>query len=177
MDFWVITAIILGGIIFLFLIYGLLQPRKWEVSESATINSTPELLFPYLNRIRNWEEWTIWNRESNQQFEFEYEGPEEGEGATQLWKARKRKGSTKITGGVFNKRIDYTFSFGVGQHRMSGFLELLPVEQQCKVTWTMKGDAGDSPAGRIMAKMMKPYMQKDLQRSLERLRKMYDKAQ
>lgn len=174
MDFWVITAIILGGIIFIFFIYALLQPRKWEVTERALVASDPETLYPYLNHIRNWEEWTIWNRESNEKFSFEYEGPEEGPGATQHWRARRRDGRIQLTGGTFNKRIDFKFSFGKGRQVVPGHIALVPKEGGTEVTWTMNGDTGDSPAARVMAKMMKPYMQKDFQRSLAKLQSKFE---
>lgn len=175
MNPWLLSAILLGGLIFLFYIYGLLQPKKWEITESIQVDAEPATLFPYLNTIRNWEEWTIWNRENNEKFDFRYEGPEQGAGATQHWTARKRKGATTITGGTFNKQIDFTFAFGQGQHRMHGHLALVPRDGGTKVSWHMRGNAGDSPAGRVMAKMMKPYMQKDLQRGLLRLQGIYGK--
>ncbi len=171
MDNWTIALICFGGFLFLYFVYGLLLPSKWEVKESILVHADQEKLFDYLNHIRNWEKWTNWNSESKIAYKFTYEGPEAGEGATQKWSVKKRRGQTKITGGSQPERIDFQFMFGQGQQRMDGVLELVPEGDEIRVDWSMKGDAGENPNAKITAKMMKPYMAKDFKAGLERLQK------
>ena len=169
MNYWTIGLIIFGGILFLYYIYGLLLPRTWEVKESMLIPAEGQQLFDYLNRMRNWEIWTHWNNESKMGFKFSYDGPESGEGSTQKWSAKRGKGETKITGGQAPDRIDYQFSFGKGKQVMEGKLELAPEGDGVRVDWTVAGQPSDNPSIKITAKMMRPYIAKDLRRGLERL--------
>ena len=53
---------------------------------------------------------------------------------------------------------------------MKGALELIPEGDQIRIDWTISGDAGDNPTYKITAKMMKPYMSKDLRAGLVRLK-------
>jgi len=172
MDTLTIVMICFGALVFLYMVYGLLLPRKWEVKETALVDADQEKLFHYLNTIRNWEIWTTWNKEAKAGFKFSYEGPEAGEGATQSWTAKRRKGETQILGGEAPERIDFQFQFGKGQQKMKGSLLLQPEDGKTKVEWNMGGDAGDNISYKMMAKMMKPYMSRDLKEGLERLQKL-----
>jgi Polyketide cyclase / dehydrase and lipid transport len=170
MDILVVILILIGVALTAFLIYGYRLPAKWTVSASEEIPSGQAELFQYLSTIRNWEEWTIWNREAESKFEFSYEGPASGSGATQRWKAARQSGKIQIRTCEAPDRIGFLFSFGQGQHAMSGQLTLLPRgSASTLVSWTTEGDAGQVPSRRIMARMLAPYMQKDFQRSLSRL--------
>lgn len=169
---WIwITLLVVGGLgLAGFLLYGSSLPSKWEVVESIQIRADRETLYDYLNCIENWEKWTIWSKEVNPCFEFHYEGARSGTGATQCWKAKNQFGKTKICGGERPEQIRYMFSFGHGHHMMKGCLSLRPRGAETEVLWKAYGDAGKSPARRIMARMMAPYMQKDFERGLARLK-------
>jgi hypothetical protein len=170
MDILVIVLILVGVVLAAFMIYGYRLPAKWTVSASEEIPCDQESLFHYLSTIRNWEEWTIWNREADSKFTFRYEGPPSGSGATQHWKAARQSGRIQIRDCEFPEKIGFLFTFGQGQHAMLGQLLLLPHgPASTKVQWSTEGDAGNLPARRIMARMLAPYMQKDFQRSLARL--------
>jgi Polyketide cyclase / dehydrase and lipid transport len=170
MDILVIFLILIGVALAAFLVYGYRLPAKWTVSASEEIPRGQEDLFQYLSTIRNWEDWTIWNREAESKFEFAYEGPASGSGATQRWKAARQSGKIQIRTCEFPDRIGFLFSFGQGQHAMVGELRLVPHGSgSTRVFWTTEGDAGQIPSRRIMARMLAPYMQKDFQRSLSRL--------
>jgi len=171
MDFWVISAIVIGAILFIYLIYALLQPGEWEVISEVDVGSDRERLHDYLNRIRNWQSWTAWNEDSPHGYSYKYEGPETGEGATQLWKAGRQKGVLKITGGTAPDSIEHRFRFGKGSNQMKGEISLAEGEEgKTAVKWRIEGKAGDNPSLRLMAKLMKPYMQKDLDTGLSRLK-------
>jgi hypothetical protein len=171
MDILVILLILIGAVLAAFMIYGYSLPAKWTVAATEEIPCDQESLFHYLNEIRNWEEWTIWNREAESKFEFTYEGPAIGLGATQKWKAARQSGRIQLRETEFPDRIGFLFTFGQGQHAMQGHLHLRPRgSQSTALSWTTEGDAGSLPARRIMAKLLAPYMTKDFQRSLARLK-------
>ena len=137
------------------------------------VNEQQDALYDYLNHIEHWEQWTIWTPDSQSGFQFHYEGPPSGKGATQCWKAKGKYGKTRICGGERPNHIQYLFSFGQGQHQMQGKIELKPRGSETEVCWSAFGDAGNSPARRIMAKMMVPYMRKDFERGLLKLQSLF----
>lgn len=173
----VIVLLVIGGIVTIFFAYGLSLPNRWEVRVTKEIPTDRETLYDYLNTIRNWEEWTIWNNHSEKNFSFDYDGPESGHGACQHWKAKRQFGQTRICGGKRPEIIIYKFAFGHGHHQMKGKLELEARDGGVELAWSAHGEAGFNPAKRIMANMFKPYMQKDFECGLNRLHKIFeDKA-
>ncbi|HEX2899037.1 MAG TPA: SRPBCC family protein [Bacteroidia bacterium] len=156
------------------LVYGSRLPAKWEVAETIVIRADREKLYDYLNCIENWEKWTIWSKDVNPSFEFTYEGAKSGTGATQCWKAKNQFGKTKICGGERPEQIRYMFSFGHGHHMMKGCMTLRPRGAETEVIWKAYGDSGSNPSRKIMARMMAPYMQKDFERGLKRLKEIME---
>jgi hypothetical protein len=175
---WVLMAIlgVFGLALVAFMVYGSRLPAKWEVKETILIRADRETLYDYLNNIANWEHWTIWSKDVNPSFEFSYEGAKSGTGATQCWKAKNQFGKTKICGGERPETIKYMFTFGHGHHMMKGCLQLRPRGAETEVSWMAYGDAGGNPARKIMAKMMAPYMRKDFERGLLRLKGIMEQA-
>ena len=94
-----------------------------------------------------------------------------GEGAIQKWSVKKRRGKTTITGGSGPNKIEFQFVFGQGQQVMDGALELTSEETGTRVDWILRGRPSDNPSIKITAKMMQPYMAKDLRGGLERLQR------
>jgi Polyketide cyclase / dehydrase and lipid transport len=170
--YWVLIAILVcfGLAVVALLFYGSRLPAKWEVIESITIRADREKLFDYLNVIENWEQWTIWSKDINPSFEFKYEGAKSGTGATQCWRANKQFGKTKICSTQRPEKIAFMFQFGHGQQMMKGCLTMLPRGGETEVRWAAYGDAGNNPTRKIMAQMMTPYMKKDFERGLARLK-------
>jgi hypothetical protein len=169
---WAVITL-LGGFgvaVAAFLLYGSRLPAKWEVIETLTIRADRERLFDYLNCIQNWEHWTIWSKEVNPSFEFSYEGEKSGTGATQCWKANRQFGKTKICSVQRPEKIAFMFTFGHGHHMMKGCLTLRPRGAETEVVWAAYGDSGNNPTRKIMARMMAPYMKKDFERGLQRLK-------
>jgi hypothetical protein len=159
-----------GALIITFLVYGFSLPAKWSIQASELVGMDQANLHAYLNEIRNWEEWTIWNKENASKFEFSYEGPMSGPGATMIWKTPKQTGRTQIRSLKDTQMIGLLFSFGNSQHSIESNIELRPRGPETEVVWSASGNAGDQPARRIMAKMFMPYMRKDFETSLKRLR-------
>lgn len=175
MHWAVITVLVVFGVLVVgFLVYGSRLPAKWEVIATQTVKADRERLFDYLNEIRNWEQWTIWSKDVNTSFEFSYEGAPSGTGATQCWRAKSQFGKTKICSAQRPEKIAYMFQFGHGQHMMKGCLTLRPRGSETEVVWAAYGDSGTNPSRKIMARMMVPYMQKDFERGLLRLKRIME---
>lgn len=72
------------------------RPDEFKVMRSATINASPEKIFPHVNELRKWENWSPWaKRDPNAK--SVYEGPASGVGSAMAWAGNKEVGEGKMT--------------------------------------------------------------------------------
>ena len=76
----VIVAGILALLAAVFLIVGILLPGTVEVTRTVEIDAPPETVFPLVNNLDAWTEWTPWGEVDSRR-----EGPAEGPGARRVW--------------------------------------------------------------------------------------------
>ena len=76
----VIVAGILALLAAAFLIVGILLPGTVEVTRTVEIDAPPETVFPLVNNLEAWTEWTPWG-----EVDSRLEGPAEGPGARRVW--------------------------------------------------------------------------------------------
>lgn len=60
MSVFIIILLVLGSIIALFLIAGLLLPKKFSIVRGTIINKPKQEVFDYLKLIRNQEKYSVW---------------------------------------------------------------------------------------------------------------------
>lgn len=66
-------------------VVGALLPNTWRVEQSIVINAPPERIHPFLDELRRWQDWAVWNKEMDPKVVWTYEGPERGVGARWAW--------------------------------------------------------------------------------------------
>lgn len=76
----VIVAGILALLAAAFLIVGIVLPGTVEVTRTVEIDAPPETVFPLVNNLEAWTEWTPWG-----EVDSRLEGPAEGPGARRVW--------------------------------------------------------------------------------------------
>lgn len=176
MSWMTIFLLTLGFITASFLIIGFTLPARWKVEEKIVIVGNRRALYDFLAALRNWEKWTVWNQQVNARYQFEYEGPESGVGAKQVWRFRGKGGSLAITAANAEDTIGYVLDMGKGGLPMQGELALKEVENGVEVVWRSWGDNKQNPAGRIMMWIFVPYMTKDFQKGLQRLKTLMEEG-
>ena len=73
-------ALALLLIVLTFAGYVAMQPAVGTVTRSATISAPPSAVFPYVNDLHKWQDWSPWAKlDPNAKVTFE--GPEAGTGA------------------------------------------------------------------------------------------------
>jgi Polyketide cyclase / dehydrase and lipid transport len=87
----IVLALVFIAIILIVVIAG--QPSEFAVSRQITIAAPPELVFPHVNELRNWEAWNPWGT-LDPNCKMTYDGPPAGVGASYSW-----SGSNKIGAG------------------------------------------------------------------------------
>lgn len=165
------VLLILAILLLLVSAIGLLLSRQIHVERSVEIKQKPEIVFAYVNNMKNWNTWSPWF-DLDSAAEYSYEGPVSGVGATMNWKSSKKdvgSGSMTFTEVVPNESIKEDLNFMENGTAKAGFL-FAPVEGGVKVTWTMDVDAGYNPLMRILGKFMDGMVGKDFEKGLGKLK-------
>ncbi len=135
-------ALALLVIVLAFAGYVALQPAVGTVTRSATIAAPPSAVFPYVNDLHKWQDWSPWAKlDPNAKATFE--GPQAGTGAVFSWSGNNEVGEGKMTI-VESKPDDYVkmnidFAKPFANTSVAEF-QLKPEGAGTNVTWSMTGD-------------------------------------
>lgn len=174
----IVLARIFGAVALVLLVLlavGFFLPGRWSAEESLVIFAAPEEIFPFLDHVALWEEWTPWPEEAG-----EPAGPESGVGATRSWDDPAfGSGSFTIVESEPPEAISYRVLVEGGALQVDGRLTLTYAPAaatrgtgqvpETLVTWTESGDFGRNPLLGYMALMMSRSQGEELRRGLERL--------
>jgi len=135
------ALIIIGAVIVLFLIIVAMRPSEFRVARSTTIAAPPEMIFPLVNELKNWEAWNPWGK-IDPNMKLTYEGPASGVGAVNAWVGNNKvgEGRMEIIESCPNELIRFKLDF---YKPMAGTsiaeFTFKPEGNQTVVTWTMSG--------------------------------------
>jgi len=164
-------AIIVGVMVLLFLALGLMLPTTYQVERSVVMRAKPDVVFPHVNTLKQWPEWTAWNTKKYPDLRFSFDGPESGVGAVYRWEGEATgTGSLKLTGSDPAKGIEYNLDFEHGKYLSKGAIKLEETGDSTKVTWTNEGDLGSNPINRYFGLMMDIMLGPDFEEGLNSLR-------
>ena len=90
-----IIALILTVIVAMLLLYAASKPDQFHVERSVSINASPEKIFPLINDLHAWNDWTPYNKDPAMKKMFS--GAEQGVGASYAWQGNKEVGQGDIT--------------------------------------------------------------------------------
>lgn len=144
-------------------------PANWKAERSVTIDAPASVIFPYINTLKKWPEWTVWyEREPNLQ--VSYEGPEAGVGAVSRWSGKDGAGEMRITDSRADQAVGYDLIFNQGEFRLRGEIELNAAAGATHISWRSSGDTGVNPVHKYFALMMETWIGRDLEQSLAKLK-------
>jgi hypothetical protein len=148
--------LVLGVIVLVAILVGVAfaLPSQVTVARSVVINAPEAVVFPYLNNLHRFGDWSPW-AERDRDLRVSYSGPEEGKGAHTDWTSEKQSigtGSMEITGSDPNRHVDLVVKFN-GMDGTS-YYEIGPSGSGSKVSWGFGYDAGTSPFGRWKGLML-----------------------
>jgi hypothetical protein len=120
-----------------------LQPNKFSVTRSTYIAAAPAAVFPLVNDLRRWEDWSPWEK-IDPAMKKSYAGPAAGKGAVASWAGNYEVGEGKmtITKVQAPNRIDMHLEF-FKPMKATNLTEFtfLPDGQGTRATWTMSGQS------------------------------------
>jgi len=148
-----------------------LLPREVTVTRSITIDAPPAAVFPHINSLQRFAEWSPWG-DIDPDMVQTFSGPEEGVGNRMEWTSeddRVGSGSQEITLSLPDERVETALDFG-DMGLGTAWQEVRPVDGVSEITWGLVADMGLNPIGRWMGLMMDGLVGADYERGLERLK-------
>ena len=157
-----ILALFAGG----FVLVGILLPGTVEVTRSVEIEAAPETVFPLLDDLGRWAEWTPWG-----EVESRLEGPATGTGARRVWDDPELgSGSLTLVGSRPPAGVDYRVEVEDGAILFEGTITVAATGGGSVVTWTERADLGWNPLLGWTALTMDESQGRQLEESLELLK-------
>lgn len=144
-----------------------LLPSSFHMERNIIIRAGSEKIHPFVNDLRKWPEWTVWNTTADPTVIYTYEGPQEGVGAISKWDGKKLgDGMMTITESDVAKGVKIDLSFDKGRHQCKGWITYVPAGTDTKVVWGFGGDVSRNPVDRwfnvFMEKLVGPEFEKNL---------------
>ncbi|MEZ4936271.1 MAG: SRPBCC family protein [Crocinitomicaceae bacterium] len=163
-----ISLIIFGSLLIIGLA-GFLFPRNILVKRSIPIQAKSEIIWEQISDLNNFKVWNPWSaKDPNIQIEITGIGI----GSEYKWNGNRavKKGSLTIINIVEGKMVEFELRFGSNPSPAKTALILENNSNDYLVTWEMKSDMGNNPAGRYMGLFMDKFVGKDFEMGLNNLR-------
>lgn len=167
-----IITIVLATLAVVAVVVALSVDGKWQLQVSQDINAPTNEVFPYINTLKRWPDWTVWNKTNHPNMQMTYEGAESGIGAIQIWHEGSDQGVLEITASETNQFVEYRLNMGRGLFLMQGRISLSESQQGTLITWELWGDNSTNLIARLMTLVFKPMLKKDLANGLANLQKL-----
>jgi uncharacterized protein YndB with AHSA1/START domain len=117
------------------------RPDEFAISRSTTIAAPPEDVFPRVNELRKWEDWSPWAK-LDPTARSTFDGAAAGVGAEMSWDGNKKVGAGRMTiveSNPFERvRIKLDFLRPFQATNLAEF-QFKPDGGQTVVAWTMTG--------------------------------------
>lgn len=152
---------IVGGVVVVavaaILIYAATRPDSFRVQRSATMNAPAEKIFPYLEGLKRWTEWSPYEGR-DPQMKRAYSGADSGKGAVYEWDGNDNvgKGRMEIVDSKPPSKVVIKLDFlKPFEGHNTAELTVEPKGGQTIVTWAMYGPST------FMTKLIGTFMDMD----------------
>lgn len=150
-------------------------PRHVTVARSEVVNAPEGDVFPYVNNLRRFNEWSPWAARDPDAV-YRFSGPEAGEGARMQWSSDHPdvgSGSQEIIESRRPRYVRVSLDFGdMGKANASYDLE--PSGAGTRVVWIFETDVGNNPLKRWMGLMFDRWIGGDYETGLARLKELVE---
>jgi hypothetical protein len=117
------------------------RPAQFRVTRRGAIDAPPEIVFPHINNLRNWQAWSPWAK-LDPAAQNSYDGPAEGVGASFAWAGNNKVGEGRMTvtdsrpSEFVRFRLEFLKPFKATN---TAEFTIQPEGGQTVVTWSMNG--------------------------------------
>ena len=133
--------LVIALLIVVVLVIAAFKPSDFNVQRTATIQASPEKIFPLINDYHNWPQWSPWEK-LDPNMKRTMTGPQSGTGAVYEWEGNSKagQGRMEITESVPSSKVGIKLDFikPMEGHDQVQF-NLQQSGNATTVTWTMTG--------------------------------------
>lgn len=167
-----------GIVILALVVISQFLPGTYRVERSAVIAAKPEDIFPWINELRKWPEWSPWTTAKDPTIVYAYEGPEAGVGAISKWDSKKwGKGMMKLVESDPTQGVKWDLDIENGKFVSVGTLVFESAGDGTKVTWAFSGELGRNPLSRYGGFFMDAMAGTEFEEGLSGLKKKVEAKQ
>lgn len=165
------VLIVVGIVLLALVVLSQFLPSTYHVERSITISAKADAVFPWVNRLQKWPEWSPWTAAKDPSIAYSYQGPEEGVDAVSRWDSKKwGDGFMKITEADPAKGVKFEISSLKGKYTSIAALNFEPTGDSTKVTWVWDGKVSRDPIDRYFSLLMNKWLGKDFEEGLKNLK-------
>lgn len=172
----VFGLLFLVGVLFIILVVlGYFLPTSFTIDEAVLVNGEADEIFPFINVLENWQEWTVWNEENG--VDSDYEGPASGPGAIQSWQSSQIQGRLEVKQVQIPTIIEFLLSLEQSKFLVKGTLVLdatMPLVTQIAWRSELSVQKAFNPVHRYQAYFLRNYIESSMQISLKNLASLFE---
>ena len=117
------------------------RPAAFHYERSMEISATPDVVFPLINDLHQWQYWSPWEK-LDTKMQKKMEGPEVGPGSSFTWDGNSDVGAGKNT--IVDSKANESVSMKLEMYKpMAGTnqvtFKMVPTATGTKVSWVMEG--------------------------------------
>jgi effector-binding domain-containing protein len=172
-------GLVLGVIVLLLIVVSFFLPSTVHVERSMEMKCAPEAVFPLVNNLKNWDQWSPWHHKDSL-MKKTYGDIFEGQGAYYSWQSEHSQvgnGKLEFVEVVPNQIIKSKMYFMEGEDAALGDFKFEKTESGCKVVWSMDADMSKPFAiGKYFGLMMDAMVGKDFEQGLNELKRIGESA-
>lgn len=167
----------ISALFLLLLVGAYFLPSDFKVARSATINANHSYLYPYVNDLKKWNDWTAWNTQKDPTLKVSFGAITEGKGATQVWNGKEMgNGKLSITESYPLEGIKYELLMN-NKFQLNGQIRFTPdlERNSTSVEWVTSGTMGNNPVFRYFRRFLDTWIGKDMEEGLQKLKLLAEK--
>lgn len=151
MQLFKVYLIIFAAVLFVLLVSRFF-PHTYKVERTIEINRPTEQVFAYMSNLKNWEEWSLWNRQVDSTLYYFYNQHPDTLGGRQYIRGELvGKGYFEITRYVPGQSLGFVLMMEHGDRTAAGTFTFEEVAGERTILhWTDSGDVGNNPIKRFM---------------------------
>jgi hypothetical protein len=173
----VFGLLILIGVLFIILVVlGYFLPTNYTMDEAVLLNAEADEIFPLLNVLENWQDWTVWNEANG--LELTYDGPVSGPGAILNWEGTQIQGKLQVERIQIPTSIEFLLSLDQAKFLVQGTIVLdatMPLVTQIAWRSELSVQQAINPVHRYQAYFLRNYIASSMQESLKNLSNLFTK--
>lgn len=169
--------LIIFSVVAVFVIGSRFFSPSYIVRETIVVNKPISETFAYLSNLKNWEQWSLWNKSIDSSLFYFYNRRFDTLGARQYITGNLiGKGFIETTHFDANKSLTYRMYMREGDMTANGVFTFAAInDTQTEIAWIDSGNVGNNPIKRYMIPFVTKSTAETFKQGLERIKGQLEK--